>query len=163
MASMQAFVYPLATELKYGHCSGLKCIIKIHSATHFSTFFRLMPKELNNYDWHFHLFTEGQLQAQWFLEVLYAIYYDWCHQNCPLIYFPSFPIWADLHRTCRVAFMDGSVVRREQSLNISKIYTKRIHNINEGHGTFLGNIIVSEDRVKSLPWQRAQNCISITK
>lgn len=116
------------------------------SVSCFSTIFRLMPKELNNSDWHVQLLIEGHLQTQWFWDTFIAIYKDWFHQNCPLISFPSFPIWADLHRTCRITLVNGLGVHRERSQEAGKIWTKRIHKINEGHGTFFGNIIVSEDK-----------------
>lgn len=59
--------------------------------------------------------------------------------------------------------MNGLVVHRERSQDVVKILNQKILKINEGHGTSFGNIIVSEDRMKSLPWLEAQNCISLTK
>lgn len=59
--------------------------------------------------------------------------------------------------------MNGLVACREQSQDVVKILNQKIHKINDSHGAFFGNIIVSEDRMKSLPWPGAQNCISITK
>lgn len=75
MASMQATVYPLSTEawnmmdITLASSASLKFTV-LHILLQFSA---LKPKEMINYDQHFHLFIEGQSQTQWFL-ILCAIY-----------------------------------------------------------------------------------------